>query len=111
MKGGDEMVKKEKKKVEKRAKETPRERSKSVTFTYHAPEATEVFLAGEFNNWDTRSLPMKQDKAGVWRTTIKLLPGRYEYKFFVDNVWAEDVSGLETTPNPLGTHNFVVWVK
>jgi hypothetical protein len=54
---------------------------------------------------------MKKDKDEVWKTTVKLLPGRYEYKFFVDNVWAEDVPGLETIPNPLGTHNFVIWVK
>jgi len=104
-------MKKEKKKVEKRAKETHKESSRNVAFTYHAPEAMEVFLAGEFNNWDTSSLPMKKDKDEVWKTTVKLLPGRYEYKFFVDNVWAEDVPGLETIPNPLGTHNFVIWVK
>ena len=105
------MIKKEKKKMEKRAKETQKESSRNVAFTFRAPETTEVFLAGEFNGWDTSFLLMKKDRAGVWRTTVKLLPGRYEYKFFVDNVWAEDVPGLETVPNPLGTHNFVIWVK
>jgi 1,4-alpha-glucan branching enzyme len=52
MKGGSDMVKKEKKKVEKRAKETQKVSSRDVAFTFHAPEATEVFLAGEFNNWN-----------------------------------------------------------
>jgi 1,4-alpha-glucan branching enzyme len=80
MKGGHEMIKKEKKKIEKRGKETHKESSRDVAFTFHAPEATEVFLAGGFNNWDTSSLPMKKDKDGVWKTTVKLLPGRYEYK-------------------------------
>jgi len=105
------MMKKEKKQKEKSGRRVQKEIGKTVEFTFHAPEAMEVFLAGEFNNWDTSSLLMKQDRAGVWKTTVKLLSGRYEYKFFVDNVWAEDVPGLETVPNPLGTHNFVIWVK
>jgi len=105
------MVKKEKKKVEKRAKETHKESSRDVAFTFHAPEATEVFLAGEFNGWDTSSLLMKQDRAGVWKTTVKLLPGRCEYKLFVDNIWVENIPGVEMAPNPFGTNNFVLWVK
>ncbi len=46
---------------------------KTVEFTFCAPEAREVFLAGEFNNWDTQSLPMKKGKDGVWKAKIKLL--------------------------------------
>jgi hypothetical protein len=41
----------------------------------------------------------------------KLLPGRYEYKLFVDNVWVENIPELEVVPNPLGTHNFVIRVR
>ncbi len=50
-----------------------------VEFSFYAPEGKEVFLAGEFNHWDTRLLPMKMGKDGIWRTDIKLPPGRYEY--------------------------------
>ena len=35
-----------------------------VGFTLSAPEAREVFLTGEFNHWDVRSLPMKRGKDG-----------------------------------------------
>ena len=100
------MVEKEKKKV-KRGKAS----EKNVEFTFHAPDAMEVCLAGEFNSWDTQSLPMKKDKSGVWKTKVKLHAGRYEYKLFVDNNWAEDLPGRELTPNPFGTQNFVIWVK
>ena len=34
----------------------------------------EVFLAGEFNSWDTGSLLMKKNKEGVWKTSVKLAP-------------------------------------
>jgi len=84
---------------------------KRVEFSFYAPERRDVFLAGEFNNWDTKSLPMKKDKDGVWKATIKLLPGRYEYKLFADNAWIEDLSGAELVSNPFGTQNFVMRVQ
>jgi 1,4-alpha-glucan branching enzyme len=84
---------------------------KMVEFTFRAPEAKEVFLTGEFNGWDYQSLPMKKSKGGVWKTKIKLAPGRHEYKFFADNVWVESLPGVEQVSNPVGTRNFIVWVK
>jgi 1,4-alpha-glucan branching enzyme len=80
---------------------------KATEFSLHAPEAREVFLAGEFNSWDSQSLPMKKDKQGFWKTKIKLSPGRYEYKFLVDGVWVEDVPGEESVWNPHGTRNLI----
>ena len=99
------MAEKRKKKVKSKG---PRE--KNIEFTYDAPKAIEVYLAGEFNAWDIRSLPLKKDKSGVWKTKIRLLPGRYEYKLLADNAWEKDLSGAEVIPNPFGTRNFVVWV-
>lgn len=99
------MVEKERKKVKSKGKG-----EKNVEFTYDAPYAMEVFLAGEFNGWDIRSLPLKKDKSGVWKTKIKLPPGRYEYKLFADNAWVEDLPGAELRPNRFGTQNFIIWV-
>ena len=84
---------------------------KRVEFSFYAPETKEVFLAGEFNAWDTQSLPMKKDKKGVWKTKVKLPSGRYEYKLFADNAWIEDLPGVEPAPNPFGTQNFVMRVQ
>ena len=84
---------------------------KMAEFTFQAPGAREVCLAGEFNSWDTQSLPMKKDKNGVWKRKIKLPPGRYEYKLFVDHDWVEDLSGPELVSNPFGTQNLVIWIK
>jgi 1,4-alpha-glucan branching enzyme len=101
--------KKMKSKRESEKREKPIE--KTLEFTFKAPDIKEVFLAGEFNNWDTRSLPMKKDKKGVWKVKIKLPPGRYEYKFFADNGWVEHLPGVEQVSNSLGTRNFIVLVK
>ena len=105
------MIGKEKKKVKKEAKELPKKTFKNVEFTLLAPEAMEVLLAGAFNSWDTQTLAMKKSKEGVWKIAIDLAPGCYEYKFFADSVWVENISGVETAPNPFGTRNCVAWVK
>jgi 1,4-alpha-glucan branching enzyme len=84
---------------------------KDVEFSFYAPEAMEVFIAGEFNDWDIQSLPMKRQKDGIWKRTTKLLPGRHEYKMFADRGWVEDLPGEERVSNLFGTQNFVRWVK
>jgi len=105
------MAKKEKKKAKKGEKEFTKKTEKKVEFTFYAPEATEVYLSGEFNQWDIKSLPMKKGEDGFWRTTVNLAPGRYEYKLCADGVWVENLPSAELVPNPFGTQNFVVLVK
>ncbi len=82
-----------------------------IEFTLYAPEAKKVFIAGTFNDWNTRSMPMKKGKNGTWRITVKLSPGRYEYKYFVDEMWAQDIPDAELVPNPFGTNNCVIGVE
>jgi 1,4-alpha-glucan branching enzyme len=58
---------------------------RAVTFQLKAPEAKNVLLAGDFTNWRLAERPLRRSADGVWRTTIRLKPGRYEYKFIVDD--------------------------
>ena len=97
----------------KKSMATKKEISKGnfVEIIFYGPEAKEVFLAGEFNQWDTRSLPMTKDENGVWKCKMTLTPGRYEYKIFVDGAWSEDIKGSEAVPNPFGTQNLVLAVR
>jgi 1,4-alpha-glucan branching enzyme len=78
-----------------------------IQFAFTAPEAKKVSLAGVFNNWDTLANPMKKDKKGVWEVTVNLKPGRYEYRFFVDEKWEKDPSCTECAPNDFGSMNCV----
>jgi len=82
----------------------------AVEFSFDAPDAKEVCLAGTFNNWDVRAIPMKNVDGKGWRAKISLAPGRYEYKYRMDGVWVEDVPGAEKIPNAFGTYNFSVQV-
>ena len=55
-----------------------------VTFSYRAPQAQRVLLAGDFTEWQQAPLGMKKSKDGVWTKTATLPPGRYEYRLLVE---------------------------
>ncbi len=83
---------------------------KRVEFVLRRPEAKMVTLAGSFNNWDPQQTPMDRDSDGVWKTTIPLSPGRYEYRLVVDGQWISDPNAHESIPNPFGGTNSVLTV-
>lgn len=85
--------------------------ARKVLFEFSAPEASQVSLSGDFNNWDTNANPMKKDKKGVWKTSISLKPGRYEYRFFADGNWENDLSCSCCVPNEFGSQNCVRTVE
>ena len=78
-----------------------------IQFVFPAPEAQTVSLVGDFNDWDIFADPMEKDKKGIWKVAINLKPGRYEYRFFVDENWENDSSCTECVPNNLGSMNCV----
>jgi 1,4-alpha-glucan branching enzyme len=78
-----------------------------IQFVFPAPDAHKVSLVGCFNNWDTHENPMKKHKHGIWKVTVKLKPGRYEYRFFVDGKWENDPSCDGCVPNDFGSINCV----
>lgn len=83
---------------------------KRVTLTLSAPNAEAVYLMGDFNGWNQRIHPMKQEADGIWRKTILVTPGRYEYRFLVDDRWQNDPSNDRLCPNCFGTENNILEV-
>ncbi|HUJ09544.1 MAG TPA: glycogen-binding domain-containing protein [Verrucomicrobiae bacterium] len=83
----------------------------TVEFKLAAPDAHSVFVAGSFNGWDPRQTPLRRESGGVWRVTLPLSPGRYEYRFVVDGQWREDPAAKETVPNPHGGRNSVLTAR
>lgn len=68
-----------------------------VRFTYDAPNAGKVNLAGEFNSWSTSANSMAKNADGIWEAVLPLTPGTYRYKFVVDgSTWKQDPK------NPVG---------
>ena len=76
-----------------------------------APQAGEVFLVGNFNDWREDTHPMKLNKGGRWTKAVYLLPGTYEYKFLVDGEWQTDMSNTRKGRNLYGTRNSLITVE
>jgi len=74
-------------------------------FSLVAPEAKSAFIAGDFNQWNPYSHPLKKDKRGIWKISLALNPGQYEYRFFVDEQWQNDPHCSSLVENPFGTFN------
>ena len=88
-----------------------KQKTEKVTFSFKAPDAQSVLLAGDFTGWQQAPLDLKKDKSGVWTKTVSLPPGRYEYKLLVDGNWQDDPSCQDRQPNQFGGHNCVCVVN
>lgn len=65
----------------------------SFDFSFYAPKAHKVAVAGSFNGWKP-SLVLDRDSQGIWRKTVQFSASSvHEYKFVInDNEWAFDGS-------------------
>ena len=80
-------------------------------FVYYSPNAGSVSIAGTFNHWSINSSKLIKDPAGNWRISLRLTPGRYQYRFYVDGKWADDPKARETVLNSFGSRNAVLEVR
>jgi 1,4-alpha-glucan branching enzyme len=83
---------------------------KRVTFKLNNPAAREVCLTGSFNAWNPTAKHLRKDSKGIWKTTMILSEGVYEYRFIVDGVWQDDPENPEKQMNEFGSHNSVIRV-
>lgn len=82
-----------------------------ILFSYYAPWAKEVFLAGDFNGWKKRATPLIMGKDDVWRTIVELKPNRsYDYKYIVDENWINDPNNPDLNPDVAGGANSIIYV-
>ncbi len=78
-----------------------------------APDAETVHIAGEFNKWNTREIPMKKLKNGEFTVTIDLPVDReYQFRYFVNQkVWINDWEADKYVPSGVSrSENSVVVV-
>ncbi len=70
-----------------------------------------VSLVGEFNDWDSSSIPMKRGKDGCYSATLELPCGKsYEFRYLLnDSDWQNDQQADRYVPTPFGdSENSVV---
>ncbi|MFZ5765559.1 MAG: glycogen-binding domain-containing protein [Thermodesulfobacteriota bacterium] len=96
--------------VNAKAGKTARKTVQSTEFTLVAPEASEVYLTGSFNEWKPTEHAMRKFKGGKFVKKLKLNPGTYEYQFIVDGQWWTDPANPKRQATAFGSENSVIEV-
>lgn len=91
----------------------PRIEGEKIVFFYHDDAAKNVFLVGDFNDWNTSKNQFSKCSDGVWRARISCQPGgKYRYKFLVNGErWTEDVSHGLKEEDGFGGFNSILIVE
>jgi 1,4-alpha-glucan branching enzyme len=89
-------------------------RGSKIAVTFEMPADVQcdgLFVAGDFNDWNTSATPLKRQKDGTWAATVSLAPGAYRYRY-VDNgnSWHNDPGADRYEPSGFGEDNSVVEV-
>lgn len=84
-----------------------------VRFVYVAPQASKVFIVGDFNGWDTTKTPLVRTSSagGVWTVTLPLSAGRHIYAYVVDGSWSADPAAPLAPDDGFGHANSVKLVR
>ena len=70
------------------------------SFSVFAPEAVDVSVMGEFNNWDRFANPMTRDDCGIWTA---FLPGVKQYDAYKYSIHTKDGQYYDKS-DPYGFH-------
>jgi len=76
-----------------------------VVFSVFAPEAKEVYVSGDFNEWKLDNSSRMVNHDGTWSRKVNLDSGRYHYRFVIDGRWIEDFNNPKREVNPFGQLN------
>ena len=84
--------------------------SRPVRFEFNDPDASSVYIAGTFNNWQPDTKPMHPVGNNRW-VKVALLPiGTYEYCLVVDGEFRPDPRAKESVSNAFGGRNSILKV-
>jgi MinD-like ATPase involved in chromosome partitioning or flagellar assembly len=105
-------------KIDKKLQEIVSERipqlsslTSEIIFSLSAPQAKEVHIAGDFNDWKLGDASRMEKDNGSWRKRISLSSGKYRYRFVIDGSWTEDPGNPQKEVNPYGSADSLIEVK
>ena len=86
-------------------------RQKEVVFLLDIISAKEVLLLGDFTDWQSKPIKLRQRAGSPWQTKVKLPTGRHHYRFLVDGRWHDNANHADRAPNPFGSFDNVIEVS
>ena len=81
--------------------------SEWVVFSFFRPQAKHVYLAGEFNQWRQRDLPMLRREGGYWTARVRLPAGEFRFRYCADGEWFADFAAFGVEPGRFGLDSIV----
>lgn len=88
-----------------------RQENETVVFRTHSPDAGEVQLAGDFNDWMPHTTPMRRLSNGDFETRLRLPKGRYRYRLVIDGRWSHDANNPHIETNEYGELNSILEIE
>lgn len=88
-----------------------RQEGEMLIFRAHCPDAGEVQLAGDFNDWMPHTTPMRRLGGGDFETRVRLPRGLYHYRLVIDGRWSHDQQNPRMQPNQYGEINSIAEVR
>ena len=73
-----------------------------VEFRFFRPQAGQVDLVGDFNDWRTGELPMKRSEDGYWQARMRLPAGEFKFRYCADGEWFTDFAAFGVEPGSFG---------
>ena len=88
-------------------------RQQLVQFAIAAPQAKTVALVGDFNAWNTSTIPMTKGAVdGLWMVSVPLVAGSYQYAFVIDGItWTADPAAALALEDEFGTPSSMVRIQ
>ena len=81
-----------------------------MIFLSRSPDAGDVQLAGDFNDWMPHTTPMRRLTDGDFEARLRLPKGRYRYRLVIDGRWSHDHANPVVETNDYGELNSIVEV-
>jgi len=78
-----------------------------VEFRFFRPHARQVHLAGDFNDWRERELPLQPAGDGYWVVQMRLPAGEFKFRYCADGEWFTDYAAFGLEPGPFGLDSIV----
>jgi hypothetical protein len=75
----------------------------------------ELYILGDFNNWDHPGVPLSQQSRNRYAAQLSLSPGVYEYKILLINgteeTWIDFSDDTYTVPDGFGSENGLIFIE
>jgi len=76
-------------------------------FRFYRPDATNVYIAGDFNDWRQDHIAMTRRSDGEWFAKIRLPAGEFKFRYCADGQWFTDYAAFGVQPGRFGMDSIV----